>query len=307
MKEMYFNMKISIVFLVLFTACSDNKIIEGMNDIPHGYCIKDNQTTTLDLLDAKENTPNLPDTLVISPGLYKVYGKEVNLSEGLCRIIFPQHSNQQRIVYDSDVKGLLSSIAWVVSHGTKDSFRPIDAWEKKAKAEKLSITCGEIVTLAAKILADFGIQSRLVTTLTLDQWNTYDNGHTLLEVKLDNVWQLYDLDHNAKLTNLNNNPLTILSFADHVKDNSYKIDLIATDSIVDVSGFKSKKGYDYVFMSEQVALETSVWYKRMIQVVMVQDSTGIWFFDKENRSRIESYSSSYRYMEKSEFIEKFYK
>ena len=41
-----------------------------------------------------------------------------------------------------------------------------------------------------------GVKSRLVSSLTLDSWNSYDNGHIMIEVFRPELkkWVVYDID-----------------------------------------------------------------------------------------------------------------
>ena len=69
----------------------------------------------------------------------------------------------------------------------------------KALNSKIFGTCGTITIWIQEILESNNIKSRIVQTLTLDDWNTYDNGHTMIEVYHNDLqkWILYDLDSNV--------------------------------------------------------------------------------------------------------------
>ena len=48
-------------------------------------------------------------------------------------------------------------------------------------------------------MSRYNIRARFVLTLTLDPWNSYDNGHSMIEVYREDLkkWVLYDVDENA--------------------------------------------------------------------------------------------------------------
>ena len=58
------------------------------------------------------------------------------------------------------------------------------------------------------------IESRVVQTLTVEDWNSYNNGHTMIEIYRHdfNKWVLYDLDNNAYFS-ANQIPLSLLEFS----------------------------------------------------------------------------------------------
>jgi hypothetical protein len=121
-------------------------------------------------------------------------------------------------------------------------------------------------------------------------------------------WVLYDIDGNCFFT-WRAAPLSIVEFAYAVMgDYSYEIVLLANDTRLDVSNFKGKDGKaDYAFFCERMNAGVRQWYRRVMQVPMLQEpSVGRCFFDAANRQRIESYSKSFKYMEKSEFRRTFY-
>jgi hypothetical protein len=58
------------------------------------------------------NALTLPDTLIISPGVYKFGRNNYELkNEGLYRFILPGIENQQRIVFNNNTMSLMSSVA----------------------------------------------------------------------------------------------------------------------------------------------------------------------------------------------------
>jgi hypothetical protein len=76
-----------------------------------------------------------------------------------------------------------------------------------------------------------------------------------------------------------------------------------------VSSFTSADGYDYSFISEEANVNIRDWYRRVMQVPLIFDASAkkYFFMDQGNKDRIESYSASYQFINKSEFLNRFYR
>ena len=183
-------------------------------------------------VDSPAGTPGLPSSLVIAPGRYAFHGKTYDLQkQGLYRFICPFKENQQRIVYDANggnVEALLSGLAWCVSHGNSDNSKSQEALTQKATTAKLFITCGNISQWALQILQSYKIRARPADTLTLDEWNSYDNGHSMIEVYREDLkkWVLYDLDGNACFLH-KRAPLSLVEMIERAASGDYEIKLLA--------------------------------------------------------------------------------
>ncbi|MBC8871692.1 MAG: hypothetical protein H8E44_19875 [Planctomycetes bacterium] len=260
---------------------------------------------------AQEDCLPLPDSLIISPGEYQFRDQAFALQEeGLYRFIEVGEEQQQRIVYQADLHALLSGIAWIVSHGNSDHGKSHEVLAEEAKTRKIFITCGPVSGWASRILGDHGIRARSATSLTLGHWNTYDNGHAMIEVYRKDLrkWVLYDVDGNCFFT-WRETPLSLVEFAYAVmSDKPYEINKLANDTRLDVSNFKGNDGKaDYAFFCERMNAAVRQWYRRIVQVPMLHDAKlGRCFFDAANRQRIESYNKSFKYLEKGEFRRTFY-
>ena len=259
-----------------------------------------------------EGGTKLPDELVIPKGKYIFSGKTYNLDmEGIYRFTNPGKFNKQRIIFKNDIDALLSSIAWIYSHGNKDDEKSYSDILTKAKNEKVFATCGSISNWSVQFLKKYKVKSRIVAVLTLDEWNSYDNGHILIEVFREelNKWVLYDMDNDAYFTN-NNNPLSLLEFMKYVKDDKYEINFIAKKNDVDTSNFVDKKNnYDYGFLIEARFLDENTrrkWYKRVFQVPMIIDGGDSYFFNNEKKEKILEYSSFYKFLDEEKFLKRFY-
>lgn len=264
--------------------------------------------------DSNFNSKELPSELIIPSGNYVFKEKTYSLSsEGLYRFILPLEKNEQRIVFDGkNINSLMSSVAWIYSHGNSDNLKNFEQINSKALNSKIFGTCGAISIWIQGILESKNIDSRIVQTLTLDEWNTYDNGHTMIEVFRNDLgkWVLYDLDNNVYFSK-NGIELSLIEFVDAVKNNTYEIHYLASDTTLDVSNFISENKYEYAFYAESVyANENTLrtWYERIIHVPMIGENEFSYFTinGDEDRLRMESYASHHKFLPKNEFNLKFY-
>jgi hypothetical protein len=272
----------------------------------------------LDNIELVQSSPinkgalEIPGSLIIRPGIYVFYDNVYDLRrEGLYRFIYPGQKNHQRIVYAQNVTALLSAIAWIHSHGNSDDKKQLAEINRKALHAKLFMTCGKIASWARKVLESDAVKARIVTTLTLDSWNAYDNGHTMIEVYFENYrkWIVYDLDNNAYFTH-DGSPLSLIELVKYIATGGYEVKYLASDIKLDVSNFiDHSTAYDYAFLSEfNLANEKLLrhWYRRVMQVPLIEDGDYYYFFDGANRTRIANYSRKYIYVDEWEFMRKFY-
>lgn len=259
-----------------------------------------------------EKINNLPNFLVIKPGSYNYLNQTYNLEhEGLYRFNYPGLTNEQRIVYTENLDVLLSSIAWIYSHGTADNSLSNEMINSKALNYKIFATCSKISKWVEDLLQKEGYKTRVISTITLDVWGKFGDRHTMIEVFHPNYqkWVLYDLDNNTYFEK-NNIPLSAVEFANLVPTNDYSIKYLANDSKIDISNFSNHiPGYDYAFWAESVyANEETLrhWYQRVIQVVSIHEENKLFFFDERDIVRIQSYSQKYKHINEEEFMNKFY-
>ena len=261
---------------------------------------------------SNEDGNELPDELVIPKDKYIFSGNTYNLDkDGVYRFVNPGKYNIQRIVFEKDLNALLSSIAWIYSHGNNDDEKEYSEILQKAKNEKIFATCGTISNWSVQFLKEFGVKARIVAVLTLDDWNSYDNGHILVEVYREELkkWILYDVDNDAFFSS-NGIPLSLLEFVKKVREDDYDIEFIARKNDIDISNFVDRENsYDYGFLIEARFLNEQTrrkWYKRVFQVPMIVDEGKSYFFDNTNKDKILSYSSFYEFLDKKEFLDRFY-
>lgn len=269
------------------------------------------ETSTLDDLGLDlDLVQSLPNDLLIPPGNYTFEGRVYEMEdEGLYRFLAPEQRTEQRVVWDGDVATLLSAVAWIYTHGHEDDGKDVETINDKATREKIRATCGAISTWIGSLLGEVDVESRVVTTLTLEEWNEYNNGHTMIEVwhEEDDAWVVYDLDNNVYFTR-DGAPLSFLGFVEAVNESDYEWVTVASDTRLSVP-FKGGSGFDYTFYGEYTRGEPEKreeWYARVIQVPLIERDGDYWFYDEENRERIEGYSARYKYAPEDEWMSWFY-
>lgn len=260
----------------------------------------------------KEKSQSLPNSLIIKKGNYQFGNKNYEIKdEGLYRFVFPTKVNQQRILFEDNIDALLSSICWIFTHGNSDDDKSHTEIQQKALQSKIFTTCGPLVSWANDFLQKLNINTRIVSTLTVDTWNSYDNGHVLIEIfrKNLNKWVVYDLDNSCYFVN-NKIPLSLLEFVEKIKSDEYDIKKLSNKISTDISNFKDKKNkYDYAFAIEgRLSNEKQLkkWYTHVIQVPLILDKRFNNFCDEKNKDRIQKYSKYNKYMNKNDFLKKFY-
>jgi hypothetical protein len=258
-----------------------------------------------------QTSASIPTQLVISPGTYSFMGHDYKLTdEGLYRFTLPNKVSVQRVVYEKDVDSLLSALSWIHSHGNIDDKLSMEQLAKKARYSKLLITCGTVSGWSNYLLRSKGIKSRLVQGLTLGEWNSYDDGHSLIEVWRDkwNKWVLYDVDLGSYFVDkISGVPMSLIEFAEAVPYDKYEIIRISLSSF-DVSSFRSPVGYNFAFIMEALTANSREWYKRVMQVPLIYDdkAQAYEFYSDVDKSRVESYNSNYKFVARAEFVKRFY-
>ena len=266
----------------------------------------------LNKIESDDLSHDIPDQLIISPGTYNFADSKYSLKkEGLYRLIIPDRMNAQRIVYHGDIDALLSAVSWIVTHGDKDNGNTYIDPSEKAMHSKMFMTCLHVSAWARSLLTELNVKSRLVAGVTVDDWNSFDNGHSLIEVWRDkwNKWVLYDLDNNSYfLPHQGTVPLSLVEFSQVVAISNYKIVSLSSDIRLDVSDFSSSNGFSYSFILEEINTNIREWYRRVMQVPLIFDerSGKYLFMDQHNKDRVQSYLPIYKYIDKTEFMGRFY-
>jgi hypothetical protein len=252
-----------------------------------------------------------PNTLIMSPAIYGFNGPNYDCTaEGLYRYYVVNTNYAQRIVYNGDIDKLIISLSWVHAHGYKDDNLTYANALSASTTRKLQMTCGSISTFVSNVLTSQNITNRQVLLLTLDTWNSYNNGHTVIEVFSNNKWQMWDIDHRNRIS-VRGNYLNALQFANCVQSDAYYYIDRFSHAPKFAYGDLLTSGYDYTFWyEEECLLEPNIrdFYKRCAQLVLI-NANGFWWFttnDPNVRTRVESYDSTYKYVDQATWLSTFY-
>ena len=307
------NLLKKFIFILLITLSTP---AWGQTDIlTYAYRAVNKQVVSLKEENRVLTAPALPKTLIVPSGYYTFQNKVYKLDKpGLYRFYrynfnkefrklpgFDTYGGEQRIVFDGDIHALLSSISWLSMQGTADNILPQEELEEKSLHEKISVTCSVIGIFGHKILSRLNIESRLIQTATLDDWNTIDDGHLMLEVFFPEKkqWVLYDLS----TKNYFKSKGSLLDAVDlyyAVKTGDYDLVPIANTGMVDPKSFGR-----YLFFMEEIISTPKQWYKHIVQAVMIGNNY-MSETPLKKRKKIEDYYGGIVYYPVQSFKKKFY-
>jgi hypothetical protein len=158
---------------------------------------------------------------------------------------------------------LIKMLSWTVVHGNKDNDN-WKSWNTILSNREMSLTCGRIASVAARLCNYYNIRCRILDLRTLEKPNGYDDGHVMLEV-FDNEtqkWQLLDPDNNSFFSDSLGNVLNLKEFIVNLHENKLKIVDLSLDPRIDISGFGKYTFAATLIYSEQCMID---WYKRVSQ------------------------------------------
>lgn len=273
------------------------------------YRIVFNDVEDVKPIDKFDECKPLPNELIIKPGIYIYSGKAYKFDkEGLYRILIDGKIREQRIVFKDNITVLLSSIAWIHTHGNRDDGLPYFKLKEKAKHSKLFLTCGYISKFTHEILNELGVKSRIANGCTLHNLTGYDDGHVMIEVFTDGKWILYDIDNNCYFEE-NKTPLSFIEFWMALRnDENFSIRYLAKDIRVDTE-------FPYLYYAEiKLTTERGLknWYKRVVEVPRIYYN-GIYYYTTMNEKEKEKYERLHnvkylltKYLDYKTFINTFY-
>jgi hypothetical protein len=203
----------------------------------------------------------------------------------------------------SQISDVMSFIANHHVHGTKDDFLSYKDAKKAMKSRKLEMTCGSITNFTIQCLKENKIESRFILTLTLDEWNTYNNGHSMVEVFEDGGWRLWDIDLKCYFT-LQGKHLNAKEFCAISSQQNYEIVRFSHNNITQE---KDRDTWFGKLFSSEDGLRK--FYKRACQIECIRYH-GVFCFTSEEKDapRISAYPfcGPLYYIPKCEFDLVFY-
>ena len=151
----------------------------------------------------------------------------------------------------------MSSLSWIISHGTKDDYKNFDHLLNQAKFRKLSLTCGNSINFVRHITNSLNIKSRQVSLFAMNNLNHLSDGHVMLEI-YDNKysrWILYDIDNNVIFRDAKGNLMSLIELEDKILSNNYILEKISVDSFIDINSFKIKSFDMHLFYESLLATQ----------------------------------------------------
>jgi hypothetical protein len=293
------------------TVYADAVIVYYANELKVSYVSPQNQIKTF------KKAPCLPSDLIIKPGVYEFYGNIYNLKKpGLYRFMKPHKENAQRIVFQKgdDVQILLSSLAWIITHGYRDDAKSFGQWMQIAKKRKLILICSKTAELVKQILTEEGFRVRLVQTATLESPRTgFNDLHAMDEVYIPKYrrWILFDIDNGVYFTH-NGHKLSLFGFLKYSQNEDYKLNFIANDTRVDISNYQvksqTKNEYSFGFLAELIDANLKLWYKRVVQIGIVPYGEKLYFTTNNTKDReyVIKHYPWYSYVPRDVFIRNVY-
>lgn len=245
---------------------------------------------------------------------YRYFSSTVGLivsgGEDLVVSKFDGKTTERKIVYNPDGDefpiGLLKLLSSLVKHGAADNSKPHGDRILSLGKRSLSMTCNAVTDLAITILNDIGVRSRIVTTLALGEWNSYDNGHTFLEVYAPKLKKWVAIDLDAKVI-FSTRESKMASAFDMVKSGPDGISYRKYSDIdsIDYSSFK-----DYQEIADFAFANKGDWCRRVLESIAIKDAkSGKYVFATKNQDdsdRILQYSPEYMTVGYEDFEDMFY-
>ncbi|MCM8821725.1 MAG: hypothetical protein NC831_02785 [Candidatus Omnitrophica bacterium] len=234
--------------------------------------------------------------------------------EGLYRFTIMTKSvrNLIMVIDENSVMPILKALSLIQIHGNRDQNFSLE--EKKNLVLSrywISLTCGDIAALTQKILEDAGFKSRLVSALTTRSWNTYNNGHVLLEVFFPSLsgWVLTDIDM-GYIFMQNGALVSAIEFYRCVKENRQPDFVLLSKKEIDPLWLESN-GFSYSHMWRTIVTHIPskwMWYRRIFQTFgMKENNRFIYLAEGNDAKRVFQYRGHYaKVMPEKEFQKKFY-
>lgn len=252
----------------------------------------------------------LPNTTTMMPGVYTYQGLNYDCTEeGLYRFYTIHVDHKQRIVHHSGIENLLHSVSWMHAHGYRDTLLNFSEAAAITKNDRVHLICGNISVFATTMLAEYGYSARNVVFLTLNPWNDYNNGHTMIEVKENGTWKLWDIDLRNYFQR-GASDLNAKDFLNAVQANDYEI-LSFSKSPVLCFGDLVYGSYDYSFHFEGLFLfenRLKEEYKHCAGILLIQLGSNFYFTTKDPviRKRVENYTGNFIWMDEVTWLNTFY-
>lgn len=168
---------------------------------------------------------------VIEAGRYEWKGQRFELADpGIYRFLSSPRESFQVFLPSGDLNEDLSSIGWLACPGDCDDMFQFDTQLQRSVWKRVELTCGSMSLFFMRLLRAIGHQVRAVMGLRLANWNSFDNGHTLLELGIGGEWRLFDPTLQAWITE-NGEYRNLVQVCSLLATNAESIQLMSLSSV----------------------------------------------------------------------------
>ena len=258
----------------------------------------------------------LPQTIVMDPGEYLFGGAFFNCCQpGLYRFSVPGIINQQAVVLDrSDPISSSLFLSLLSVRGNRDSGRSNSHLRRSATERLISLTCGSNVKFVHQIMKHHGFNTRVVHSHSLQAPNSYNNGHTLLEVYESDADRFVVIDIDKKMYfSYQGEPLSLVELCSIIKEQKeIALHKMCKLSAVDWCGFKEPfSGFDYGFIEQGFYFNDEnilSCLSRICQVPLIlsEDEWWVCAWDDIDVQRLSEIDARWILLSPTEFFRKFY-
>ena len=109
------------------------------------------------------------------------------------------------------------------AHGYPDHYPSVEEMSEAAVKGPVVSTCGPVSEWTVALLQAAGYEARVVSTETLEPPNGWNDGHVLIEVRIDGEWIAYDVDRKFQPTDANGDGLSLASWMARIPTGDYLI------------------------------------------------------------------------------------
>ncbi|MHC4871492.1 MAG: hypothetical protein ACYTFY_06580 [Planctomycetota bacterium] len=277
--------------------------------VMHELCCEKNEVKAQEFDKGGEDLDSLP-LVIKEEKIVNFCGYSYSIDRpGLYRFINSPHRHRNLIyIKDNDIVPLLSAISSLHVHGNLQNDETTERHYKTVLDQPwVNITCDRISDLGKFIMNDSGIEARRIDVWTLDKWNAYNDGHSLLEVKFtDKGWLLVDLDM-GMLLKKNDKFMSVYETWQTVNEGGefefYKLCEKMIDPCFSNSHFNYAGFFNCKFKDENGIKD---WYRRVFQTVIVFLSDSSWYLGPEEE--LKAYCGpDINVLPENEWVEKVYR
>lgn len=251
----------------------------------------------------------LPDTLLVSPGTYRVGHVSFALEqEGIYRFYLPGHLSEQRLVCQQGVDSLLQMQGYLWRYGNGDDFASFQEMLEFLKHRPINLTCGYLAELSAYLFEKIQVTSRPVSLLSDQPPNGFDDGHDLLEIEHPQWgWILYDPSFHL-LFKCREQYLNLLDFITHMDSQPEEVKFQELPGNKEVGTFRTLQHEFELWVGARLLVPGALkkWYTRLARWPMIAKQGQTFSTHLPSINYVSGDLPTHVYLDFQEFKQKFY-